>query len=59
MCDMCEFAAAGDEPPPRIFTASGDAAIGDFAADDGLIEGAKILQVDAPDAVVIDASGHS
>ena len=57
MCDMCEFAAAGDEPP-RIFTASGDSAIGDFAAD-GLIEGAKILQVDAPDAVVIDASGHS
>jgi len=58
MCDMCEFAAAGDEPPPRMFTASGDSAIGNFAADDGF-EGAKILRVDAPDAVVIDASGHS
>jgi cytosine/adenosine deaminase-related metal-dependent hydrolase len=39
-----------------------DEAIGDFAAGDVLIEGAKILQVaasiDAPDAAVIEASGH-
>jgi hypothetical protein len=47
MCDMCEFAAAGDEPPPRVFTASGDAAIGKFAVGDALIEGAKILQAAA------------
>ena len=39
-----------------------DAAVGNFAQGDVLIEGAKILQVaariDAPDAAVIDATGH-
>ena len=39
-----------------------DDGVGNFAAGDVLIEGAKILQVaaaiDAPDAAVIDASGH-
>jgi dihydroorotase-like cyclic amidohydrolase len=62
MCDMCEFAAAGDEPPPRVFTASGDAAIGKFAVGDALIEGAKILQaaasLNASDAAVVDATGQ-
>jgi 5-methylthioadenosine/S-adenosylhomocysteine deaminase len=106
MCEMCEFAAAGDESPPRIFTASGDPpvrraaptnleaqmaaatsappegvgrkgrrtlikggvvvsmdeTVGNYGAGDVLIEGAKILQVaasiHAPDAAVIDATGH-
>jgi len=67
-----QFAAAG--PPEGVgrkgqrtlikggVVVTMDEAIGDFAVGDVLIEGGKILQVaasiDAPDAAVIDASGH-